>query len=273
MKKENLKEEFYKNGRFKRLPVYDLHGHMGSLAAIHFPFPDTDSMVREMDKSGIRMLVFCHHSALLSPDIGNRANIEAVRRYPERLRAYCGINPNYPEIMEKDLKSFGRYYKDVYVGLKFLSDYHSCAITDARYEKAWDTADGMGLMVLLHTWGNSAFNGPEHIRKVAGEFRNARILLGHSCHGEWDRAIALLKDFPNIYLELCAVLDERGFVEKMVAEAGHERIVFGTDFPWFSYNYYIGALLGADITDEARTGILSANAERLLSEHISLENA
>ncbi len=269
--KSRLKEEFYKTGRFKDFPVYDLHGHMGSLCAIHFPAPDADSMVKSMEKSGVKMLVFCHHAALLSPDIGNRANIEAVRKHPERLRAYCAINPNHPEIIKKDLKSFDKYYGNTYVGFKFLASYHGCSITNQRYEPAWDMAEERKLMVLLHTWGSSDLCGPAQIRKVAEKHPNARILLGHSCHNAWDEAVKITKEFPNVYLELCAVLNDRGALEKLAGGADTGRIVFGTDLPWFSYNYYIGAVLGADITDETRIKILSSNAERLLSEHISLK--
>lgn len=48
------------------------------------------------------------------------------------------------------------------------------------------------------------------------------------------------------------------------AECGSTRMVFGTDAPWFNYPYYIGSLLGADITDEDRRNICYRNAERLL---------
>jgi len=264
-----LREEFYRKGRFENLPVYDMHGHMGSVFGIHFPTPDVDSMVKGMERSGVKMLVFCHHATLFIPEIGNRANIEAVRKYPERLRAYCGINPNYPEIIKEDLKSFDRYYKSIYVGFKLLASYHGYPLTDKRYEPAWKTADDMKLPVLLHTWGGSPLDGSVPIRKVAEKYHNARILLGHSCHGEWDKAIRLVKDFPNIYLEMCAVLDERGAMETMVDNLGSGRLIFGTDFPWFSYNYYIGAVLGADVSDTDRARILSSNAEKLLAPHLS----
>ncbi len=49
-----------------------------------------------------------------------------------------------------------------------------------------------------------------------------------------------------------------------MAECGSTRIVFGADAPWFNHHYYIGSLLGADITDEDRRNICYRNAERLL---------
>ena len=164
------------------------------------------------------------------PDFGNPLNIEAVRRYPGRLRAYCGINPNYPDLVAQDLATYDEY-PDVYVGLKMLADYHGFPLTHERYRAAWELADRKALPVLIHTWGHSPFDGPEIVRQIAERYPNVRLLIGHSCHDEWDKAVALVNDFPNLYFELCAVLDERGILEKFVKEAGSERIVFGTDLP------------------------------------------
>jgi predicted TIM-barrel fold metal-dependent hydrolase len=221
-----------------------------------------------MDRAGVKMLVFCHHAALFCPDIGNSANIEAVREFPDRLRAYCAINPNYPEAIDADLASYDDY-SDVYVGLKMLADYHGYPLTGGRYESAWDFADQRGLLVLVHTWGGSVNNGASQVRAVAERYPNARILAGHSIHNDWEEAIRIAGEFPNVYLELCAVPDERGILERFVSELGSERIVFGTDFPWFDYHYYIGAVLGADITDRDRHNILHRNAEKLLGPGIS----
>jgi predicted TIM-barrel fold metal-dependent hydrolase len=60
---------------------------------------------------------------------------------------------------------------------------------------------------------------------------------------------SLARDFPNVYLELCAVMDERnGILEKFVEKAGPQKILFGTDMPWFNYHYYIGVVLVAEIS-------------------------
>jgi len=261
--RSKLWEEFYAKGRVEDCPVYDLHGHMGSFSGAYLPRADADSMIAAMDRAGVRMLVFSSHAALSSPDIGNATAIAAVRRFPGRLRAYCAVNPNYPDIVEAEVAGFDRY-RDVYVGFKFLSDYHGIAITDARYEPAWQFADERGLLILLHTWGHSQFDGPEPIRKVAEKYRRVKILLGHSCHGEWQKAIDLANDFPNVYLELTAIPDERGVLEMFVEKAGSQKLLFGTDSPWFNHHYYIGAICGAGITDEDRRNVFCRNAEKLL---------
>ena len=72
--------EFWEVGQSASCLIYDMHGHMGAYHSIYFPRPEAEDMVRTMDECGVRMLVFSHHSALNSPDLGNRLAIEAVRR-------------------------------------------------------------------------------------------------------------------------------------------------------------------------------------------------
>ena len=183
-----LAREFWERGKSESCPIYDMHGHMGPLASIYFPRPEARDMLRTMDECGVRMLVFSHHMALHSPDVGNRLAVEAVRRYPGRLRAYCSVNPNYPERLEADLATIEELIPEVYVGFKFLPDYHGIALTDERYRPAWEYANERELLVLTHTWGGSKLDGPEVVRQVAERYPRVKLLLGHSCHGEWDAA-------------------------------------------------------------------------------------
>jgi hypothetical protein len=75
----------------------------------------------------------------------------------------------------------------------------------------------------------------------------------------------LAQDFPNIYLELTAVFDDIGVIEKFVNEAGSERMLFGTDLPWFDPHHAVGVLFSAQISDEDRRNIFYRNAEKLLA--------
>ncbi len=259
----DLAREFWENGKSETCPIYDMHGHMGTWAAIYFPRGRTEQMIGTMDECGVKLLVFSHHHALMSPDTGNQPSIDAVHRYPNRLRAYCVINPNYPELTSAELVGFENH-RDVFVGFKFLSDYHRIAITDPGYRPALEYADQHKLLVLMHTWGGSPYDGAEPVRRLAERYHQVRFLLGHSCHGDWDAAVALARDFPNIYLELTAVFDDRGAIEKFTSEAGSNRMLFGTDLPWFDPHHAVGTLLSAHLSDEDIHNICHRNAEALL---------
>jgi predicted TIM-barrel fold metal-dependent hydrolase len=259
-----LAREFWQHGKVDSCPIYDMHGHMGVWHSIYFPRPDTADMIGTMDECGVVMLVFSHHMSLFAPDLGNSPAVEAVRQFPDRLRAYCSVNPNYPENLAADIESFDEH-RDVYVGFKFLPDYHGIALTDERYKPAWEYADERELLILTHTWERSRLDGPDIVREVAERYPGVKLLLGHSCHAQWDEAIALALDYPHLYLELTAVMDDRGALEKLAGEAGSDRMLFGTDLPWFDPHQAIGALLSAHISDEDRHNICHRNAERLLA--------
>ena len=260
----DLAREFWEFGKSASCPIYDMHGHMGIWHSIHFPRPDAPDMIRTMDECGVRMLVFSHHMALFAPELGNRVSIEAVRQFPDRLRAYCSVNPNYPENLAADIATYEAHH-DVYVGFKFLPDYHRIALTDSRYQPAWEYANERDLLVLTHTWEKSPFDGPGIVREVASRYPRVKLLLGHSFHGDWDAAVQMARDFPNIYLELTALFDDRGPIEKFVSEVGSHRMLFGTDLPWFDPHQAVGVLLSAHITDEDRHNICHRNAEKLLA--------
>ena len=259
-----LARSFWESPSVAECPIIDMHGHMGAWHSIYFPRGETAQMIGTMDECGVRMLVFSHHMALFCPDIGNQRSVEAVRQYPNRLRAYCAVNPNYPEKLQQDLATF-EAHRDVYVGFKFLPDYHGIALSDDRYRPAWEYADARELLVLTHTWGGSELDGPQVVRQMAERYPRLKLLLGHSCHGDWDQAVRLAQDMDNVYLELTAVFDDRGILERLVPEAGSDRMLFGTDLPWFDPHHAVGALLSARIDDADRHNICHRNAERLLA--------
>jgi len=262
-----LAHEFWSTGKSVSCPIYDLHGHMGDYPPIYMPKSDPASMIETMDDCGVKVLVFSHHLALLTPDLGNQASIEAVRQYPDRLRSYMVFHPKYPDIMSGIWNTYEKY-PDVFVGLKLHPDIHEVPLSDPRFIPAFDYANAHELIVLSHTWGTSIYNGYKEVYGIAREFPRIKLLLGHCLHAEWQSAAQLAHDFPNVYLELTAVFDDRGAIETLVSGAGSDKVIFGTDLPWFDPHHAIGALLSADITDEDLHNIFHRNAERLLAPYL-----
>lgn len=260
-----LAQDLWARGRVADCPVIDMHGHMGPHVGSWMPKCEPEDMLRTLDRCGVRMLVFCHHYTLMGTGVfGNRPNIEVVRRYPDRFRAYLGVNFNWPEHVARDLAAFDDH-RDVFVGLKFLAGYHRIPWDAPVCEPAWRFANERRLLVLVHSWGGSPYDGPEQARTIAKRYPNLKLMLGHSLHGAWAEAIAIAGEFPNVYLELTAVLDDRGPVELFCQAGLSHKLLFGTDLPWFDPLQGIGSVLSAEIDDEARHNILHRNAEILLA--------
>lgn len=260
-----LVKEFMEYGKSSACPVIDMHTHLGPYQGIYFPNPSPEDMLRTMDRCGVKLAVSSSHAALIDPK-ENIKMVDVVKKYPNRFRAYWVINPNYPEEIEEGIKQLSQ--AEGFVGFKFLSDYHKYPITGSRYERALNYADDNGLLVLLHTWGHSPYDSPELVEKIAGKYPNAIFLMGHSGYGEWEKAIQVARDYHNVYLELTAAYAVNGVIEWMVRETGSEKIVFGTDLPWFDPHYGIGCVIFSKITDEDRHNILHRNAEKLLKRFL-----
>jgi predicted TIM-barrel fold metal-dependent hydrolase len=238
---------------------------MGTWKGIFFPHASPEQMVHSMDRAGVRLVVFSHHAALSSPDVMNRASVEAARGHRDRFRVYCVFHPAYPEAGRAELDGYDSC-ADVYAGLKLHGDMHVLPYTDAAYAAAWEFADKRELPVLVHSWGGSPYNGTAVMRAIAEKYPRVRLILGHSLHNLWKDAVAMARDFPRVYLDLCAVLDERtGVLERFVGEAGSERVLFGTDVPWFDFHYYIAGVVAADIPEAAMKDILFLNAKKLFA--------
>lgn len=257
-----LAARYWHQGAVADCPIIDFHAHMGEWRSIYLPRCTPEGMLRSMDEVGVQLTIFSSHIDLFAPASANSYNIEQARKYPQRFKAYFAVNPNYADPV-RDLEIF-QAHADVFVGFKTLPDYFGYPLSHSRYRPYWEFAAEKGLLVLSHTWGGSDKDGPDEAEKVLNEYPGIVLIAGHSFHGEWDRAADMAARHPQLYLDLCAVLDDRGVLELFVERAGAGKVLFGTDLPWFDLRYYVGAVLSADITDEARRDIFYRNGLRLL---------
>lgn len=284
-----IAQEYLEHGHSETCPIIDMHGHVGPFYGCYLPSSPIDRMRHRLKRCGVRRIVCSHHSALACDvERGNQQMQEIVTAHPDEFLAYWVVNPNSPDITKRDLRAF--HDRTGFVGLKFWPDYHLVPVNSPKYRPALEFADEHGLLVLVHTFGESPFDAPALLADAAGRHPRARFLMGHSGYGEWETSVAIARDYPNVYLDLTSVVQAldfsqmpggslmprvpaisphvNGLIEFMVATAGSRKIVFGSDLPWYSQHYHAGAVLFSRISDEARHDILHRNAERLLGEHL-----
>lgn len=278
--------EYLANGHSESCPIIDMHGHLGPIGEIYLPDAPIPRMREAMRRAGVRKIVCAPHEALMAdPARGNALMQATIDAHPDDFLGYWAVNPNYPELLARAGEDLARARG--FVGFKCLPDYHTYPITGDRYRPALEYADAHRTLVLVHTWGGSGFDSPAQLGEVAARYPGATFLMGHAGYGDWETAIAVARELPNVLLELTAVyvahdfgnqpggsgtplpffscLHVNGVIERMVVAAGAEKIVFGTDLPWYSPHYAAGAVLFAHIDDDARHAILHRNAERLLA--------
>ncbi|HZW31413.1 MAG TPA: amidohydrolase family protein [Isosphaeraceae bacterium] len=284
-----IAREYLEHGSSATCPIIDMHGHLGPFYGCYLPSSPLERMRHRLRRCGVRRIICSHHSALAcDAQRGNALMQEVVHDYPDEFLGYWVVNPNDPDTTARDLRGFEQ--RTGFVGLKFWPDYHLVPVNSPKYAPALEFADALGLLVLVHTFGESPFDAPALLAEVGERYPRARFLMGHSGYGEWELSVAIARDLPNVYLDLTSVFQAldfaqmpggslmprapalsphvNGLVEYMVETAGSHKVVFGSDLPWYSQHYHAGAVLFAHITDEARHDILHRNAERLLGTHL-----
>jgi len=261
-----LTEQFVANGRADDCPVIDTHAHYGPFKAIHMVKHRPEQMLDTMDRCGVSWMIISGHRAFVDTAEGNREIAEVIAEHPDRLLGYWVINPNYPEQMERELAELDSF--EGFVGFKFHPGMHSYKLDGDAYRPALEYANERGLAVLSHTWAGDSC-GPKQVRAVAEAFPNVRLLMGHSCHGDFVEGAKVARDHEHVYCELCAAYAQRGSIEIMVEHCGSHKILFGTDHPWFDHHYGIGCVLFAYITDADRRKILYRNAQELFADHMA----
>ena len=91
---------------------------------------------------------------------------------------------------------------------------------------------------------------------------DVRMLVGCGAAG----AIAVARDHPNVYLELCGSWMTGAWIARLAAAAGANRVLYGSDCPFIDLRYALGRVVFAPLTDEQRALILGQNMLRLIAQ-------
>ena len=254
-------KEYTEAGKLESVYVIDTHTHMDDIYEASTPIHSIDDCVKLMAEENIRSIWCAPHPDLFSAGSVNARIEKYMAKYPDKVKGYFSWNPNY---YADYLANIGKVLTTKnYIGFKFLPVYHNVSLSDERYLPALEMADKYNLIVLSHTWGNTGCS-PKEVKGILEKYKNLQFMFGHSSPNELDAAIELVQKHDNAYLDLCDIHRHSGIVDKMVEKVGSEKVLFGTDLPWYDPNYCIGSILCAKISDDEKENIFHKNAERML---------
>jgi predicted TIM-barrel fold metal-dependent hydrolase len=243
--------------------VIDCHCHLGEWRGFHVPEANADGMLKSMDALGIDTACLTAHAAI-GPDfrLGNRMVRDAVMNHPGRFLGYVTLNPHYEEDMQTEIEecfAFGGFR-----GIKLHPGLHGVSPDDRRYERAFRAANEKRCPVLVHTWGAADLQAVE---SVAGKYTDAQFIMAHAggSVAAMETAVEIVNRNANVYIDTAFSLAYEGNVEWLTEEVGSEKILFGSDMPFFDPRIDFGRVVWAGILESDKKNILGLNMKRLLA--------
>ena len=240
--------------------VIDAHGHLDSTSG--FPYMDSgpQELVEAMDRLGINRIYVSSTWAIYGlARRGNDHVIDAVRRYPGRLRGYMVADVGYPERIPPELE---RCYAAGLRAIKIWSygNRPGLPYDHPNYRAIFDFAQERGLPILAHTWGDEL----DQLDEAFGHYDGICWLLAHTGCKDLDKYIRCANNYPRVHLETCLSRCPRGLIEHLVTEVPLRQIVWGSDQVFMSSTNQLGRVLFAQIAPEEKRAVLGENAARVL---------
>lgn len=245
--------------------VLDCHGHLGTAPDFTIRGGTAEDVVARMDRLGVDELCVSALSAIWGdPCQGNGETADAVHRFPTRLRGYVVANPHYRREMLDMIESY-RTYPRMRM-MKIHPTVHQCAVDGPAYRPLWEFANDNEAIVLSHTFAGDPFCRPALFGDLARAYPRTKILLGHmgATHAGLEEAIEVAASAENTYLDIASSFSPFGSIERAVQAVGAERVLFGSDVPFFDLAVSVGRIAYARISDAAKELILGSNMSRLV---------
>jgi predicted TIM-barrel fold metal-dependent hydrolase len=250
--------------------IVDAHAHLGEVAAFRGADPGAEAMVALMDHLGVDLAIQTHAAGIAECfEEALAASRSAYEASGGRLYYLLCYHPRYPEA---SLAAMQEAREDAgWVGIKIHPGQHEVMPEDPAYEPAWRLAAEAALPLVTHSWAASDYNPTqrfstcEHFAHYAERFPQVNLVLGHA-GGRYAGHLAaarLAQAYPNVYADLSGDVYACGLIEWLVEQFGAERVLYGSDMNWIDPRTTLGRVLDAEISLEAKRGLLGENAGRI----------
>ncbi len=150
---------------------------------------------------------------------------------------------------------------------------------DGRLYPAYHKIEELGLPIISHAGTAALFGDPEqhahpaNFADVLCNFPGLTLVLAHMAHGSLDETLEIMKPYPNVYFDSSAVIegtmpshmlsDEDALA--MLRRVGCDRVLFGSDWPWFHPIKDAQRIDSLPLTAEEKHLIFYENAQRVLN--------
>jgi predicted TIM-barrel fold metal-dependent hydrolase len=229
--------------------------------------------VEEIDASSIDLAVIQGQRS--GPKWGSVSNDdigELIRRYPDHLAGFAGVDPRDPDPpgeIRRSIQELGCR------GISVLPGWSDPPLhdDDRLVYPIYETAAELEIPVMItssHVIGpDMSFAMPEYVQRVALDFPQLTFIIGHACWPWTVQACALAMRCQNVYLMpeiYMHVPDMPGADDYVTAANGYlsHRMLYSSCFPTRSLEQALGDFRNLAISPESQALMLGVNGARIL---------
>ncbi len=196
--------------------------------------------------------------------------IKCMKQHPDRFIGTVILNPKY---QQASLQEIDRCRDAGMLGLGEL--YNQVKINDPLYYPIIEKCIDINWNIMMHSAiGHSRvilnprepknISLPEDFAEVARRYPEAMFQYAHIGGGiDWEYACKVLKDVPNVFVELSGSNNEANMIDFAMQYIGEDRLVFGCDY---SFYQGVGHMFSAKLTDAQRKKIFFENISKRLKK-------
>ena len=244
----------------RTMKTIDMHAHTGDFTGfIPGGHHSAEELIRKWDESGVAQGMI---SILDQHDMtaANERTRQTCARYPERIKGYIYL---YPHDVQGSIAELERCRVHAcFRGVKLHPANDVYYPFFEGYYPLYEAIEKAGLPVLWHS-GTSPYSHPLQIAVVARDFPGTPHVLAH-----FGLADLTWECFPAARIAANVMVDTSAnpivpVLNEWIEHFGAERMLWGSDFPFYDVEYERQKLahLGANDTD--RELIASTNAQRV----------
>ena len=252
----------------KKSVVIDCHAHLAHHSASDYLEKDR-KLIEAADKLGIDQLC----CSILTPRRPATAEgfkecnawaAEAVKRFPDRLLAYCYVNPTHSK---EALAEIRHYAGDCgFMGIKL---YNENFCTDEIVAPIVELAVELRVPILHHAGHSHYFVESQpfisdggRLAELSARYPEARLICAHVAGGgDWEWTIKALRHAPGVFLDTSGSVIDEGMIEMAARVLGPKRLLFGCDM---SMTAGVGKMRGANLAPEDKRQIMGLGMKQIL---------
>lgn len=212
------------------------------------------------------------------PPVTNDYVAGVVKEYPDCFIGFASVDPWKGIVATRELT---RAVRELGLrGLKCHPIAQAFYPNDRRFYPLWETCQGLGVPLLLHTGttgvgaGVPGGNGLKlkyaqpipYLDDIAADFPRLTIIGAHPSWPWQEEMLAVATHKTNIYIDLSG-WSPKYFSPSLVRYANtilQDRVLFGSDYPFLTPERWLADFEQAGFKPEVREKILLGNAKRLL---------